>query len=497
MELHEFTAGDIRKLLRERKISSVELTRAYLERISALDDRLKAFITVTKDMALEMAAAADKAFGEGRESTVGGIPLALKDNLSVKGIPCTCGSSILQNYVAPYNATVVERLVSENSVIMGKTNMDEFAMGSSTENSAFFTTGNPWDLSRVPGGSSGGSAAAVAARMVPWALGSDTGGSVRQPAAFCGITGLKPTYGLISRYGLVAYASSLDQIGILSRNTEDCALLLKAIAGQDRRDSTSAGIPVPDYEAALRGKEGNFTIGIVEEFFQQSLDDGIRTLIEQAAHVFEGMGWSLKRVSFPHIRYSLASYYIIAPAEASSNLARYDGSRYGLREPAETTISMFKRSREKGFGAEVKRRIMMGTYTLSAGYYDAYYLKAQKVRTLIKRDFDEAFRECSFILAPVTPTAPFRKGENIDDPLKMYLSDIYTVSVNLAGLPGLVLPCGFSGGLPVALQLIGKPFDEVTLLRAGTAFQRATDFHLKNPPLGEAVPGGSIKESMK
>lgn len=485
LQLHKLSAYDLFEMLKTREISSLELTEYFLNRIEKYNNTLKSFITITPEKAREDAIKADRSWKEkNKPSYVQGIPIAIKDNICMKKFPCTCGSKILENFIPPYNATVIEKLEHNGAVITGKTNLDEFSMGSSTENSAFYTTKNPWDLTRVPGGSSGGSAAAVAAALVPWALGSDTGGSIRQPAAFSGITGLKPTYGLISRYGLVAYASSLDQIGILAKDVRDCAMLLNTIAGYDPLDSTSANIQIPDYYQIISSKgHQKLRIGLPEEFFSQKLDQEISNKIKTAAATFENLGFPVKKVSLPHIKYALPSYYIIATAEASSNLARYDGSRYGFREnSAQDIISMFKLSRKKGFGAEVKRRIMLGTYTLSAGYYDAYYLKAQKIRTLIKRDFDRAFEQCECILGPTTPTKSFKIGENIDDPLKMYLQDIFTVSVNLAGLPGLVVPCGFVDGLPVGMQLIGKPFDESTLLFIGYAFQHATRFHKMMPP---------------
>jgi aspartyl-tRNA(Asn)/glutamyl-tRNA(Gln) amidotransferase subunit A len=486
LTIFNLTAGELQERLWKREISSREIIGQYLERIQNCDDHIKAFITVATEEALRDADRADGMLSRrGEECTaLTGIPIALKDNICVKDLPCSCGSRILEHFRAPYDAAVVENLKKKGAVIIGKTNMDEFAMGSSTENSAFFTTRNPWDSTRVPGGSSGGSAAAVAAREVPWALGSDTGGSVRQPAAFCGITGLKPTYGLISRFGLVAYASSLDQIGILSRDVKDCATLLSHCAAHDERDSTSAPSRAPDYGALLSREPKEMKLGLPEEFFTDSLDPTVAAVIRKAIEILRDLGFSIVEVSLPHIRYSLPAYYIIAPAEASSNLARYDGARYGYRDKeADDVLSMFKNSRKKGFGAEVKRRIMLGTYTLSSGYYDAYYLKAQKVRTLIKSDFDRCFTKCDCLIGPTTPTTAFAIGENTDDPLKMYLMDIYTVSVNLAGLPGLVIPCGFAEDLPVGLQLIGKPFDEATLLAIGHAFQQATEFHRAEPSL--------------
>jgi aspartyl-tRNA(Asn)/glutamyl-tRNA(Gln) amidotransferase subunit A len=484
------TGHELSQKLAEGELSSLEITEAYLKQIRENDPTLCAYITLDEEEALRAAKEADEKRAQGKApSRISGIPLAIKDNMCVKNLPCTCGSKILSNFIAPYDATVVERLKKAGAVILGKTNCDEFSMGSSTENSAFFPTRNPWDTTRVPGGSSGGSACAVAAGEAPWALGSDTGGSIRQPAAFCGITGLKPTYGLVSRYGLVAYASSLDQIGVLARDVRDCALLLQSIAGHDERDSTSADLTVPDYlDGSLNLAGPKPTIGIAREFFSPSLDQGVANVIREAIECFNALGFTMVDVTLPHIAYALPAYYIIAPAEASSNLARYDGARYGYRTPHATDImDMFKKSRKESLGREVKRRIMLGTYTLSAGYYDAYYLKAQKIRTLIKQDFDQCFTHCDCIIGPTTPTTAFRLGENMDDPLKMYLSDIYTVSVNLAGLPGLVLPAGFSENMPVGLQLIGKAFDEPALLAIGEAFQKATDHHLKRPPSAQGA----------
>lgn len=485
MDICEKTVHELSEMLEKGEASSLEITEAYLEQLNHHNDTLKAFITITGDLACRQAREADaRRAGKEQCSPLTGVPIALKDNICVKGVKCTCGSRILEQFHPPYHAGVTERLLRDGAVIAGKTNMDEFAMGSSTENSAFFTTKNPWDLTRVPGGSSGGSAAAVAASLIPCALGSDTGGSVRLPAAFCGVTGLKPTYGLISRYGLVAYASSLDQIGILSRDVRDCAIILNTIAGHDKRDSTSAQISAADYRKSLSAPVSGIKLGIPAEFFSDSLDPSIAKVIESALEIFRGLGITTVPVSLPHIGYSLASYYIIAPAEASSNLARYDGTRYGYREPgSKDIVSMCRASRRHGFGAETKRRIMLGTYTLSAGYYDAYYLKAQKIRTLIRRDFEKAFEQCSVIAAPTAPGTAFKIGENMDDPLKMYLADIFTVSLNLAGLPGLVIPCGSSEGLPVGLQLLGRAFGEETLLSIGHAFQRETSFHRERPPL--------------
>jgi aspartyl-tRNA(Asn)/glutamyl-tRNA(Gln) amidotransferase subunit A len=397
----------------------------------------------------------------------------------------TCSSKILQSYVPPFDATAIRRLKAQDAVLLGKTNMDEFAMGSSTENSAFFPTRNPWALDYVPGGSSGGSAAAVAADLCAAALGSDTGGSIRQPASFCGIAGLKPTYGLVSRYGLVAFASSLDQIGPLAKDVQDCALLLQAIAGHDPFDSTSADLPVPDYSSALTGDIRGIRIGIPDEYFIEGMDPEVEAAIWTAIQTLEALGGKQEKVSLPHTPYAVATYYLVATAEASSNLARYDGVKYGYRtsRPADL-LEMYQRSRREGFGPEVKRRIMLGTYALSAGYYDAYYLKAQKVRTLIRRDFEQAFERCEVIATPTSPTPAFKVGEKTENPLQMYLSDIFTISVNLAGLPGMSIPCGFTkAGLPIGLQLIGKPFEETTILKVAHAYEQVTDWHLRKPPL--------------
>jgi aspartyl-tRNA(Asn)/glutamyl-tRNA(Gln) amidotransferase subunit A len=411
--------------------------------------------------------------------------LAIKDVLCTRYVHTTCSSKILQSYLPPYDATAIQRLKAQDAVLLGKTNMDEFAMGSSTENSAFFPTRNPWALDYGPGGSSGGSAAAVAADLCAAALGSDTGGSIRQPASFCGIAGLKPTYGLVSRYGLVAFASSLDQIGPLAKDVKDCALLLQAIAGHDPFDSTSADLPVPDYSSALTGDIRGIRIGIPDEYFIEGMDPEVEAAIWTAIQTLEALGGVQEKVSLPHTPYAVATYYLVATAEASSNLARYDGVKYGYRtsRPADL-LEMYQRSRREGFGPEVKRRIMLGTYALSAGYYDAYYLKAQKVRTLIRRDFEQAFERCEVIATPTSPTPAFKVGEKTENPLQMYLSDIFTISVNLAGLPGMSIPCGFTkAGLPIGLQLIGKPFDEATVLKVAHAYEQGTDWHLRKPPL--------------
>jgi aspartyl-tRNA(Asn)/glutamyl-tRNA(Gln) amidotransferase subunit A len=481
LTLAEFAAG-----YRRGDWTSEEVTGAVLERIGKVEEGVKAFTAVDAEGARAAARAADsRPRSPGRGSLLHGAPLALKDNLCTLDLPTTCSSKILAGFRSPYDAAVVSRLRSAGAVIVGKTNLDEFAMGSSTENSAAGATRNPWDRGRIPGGSSGGSAAAVAAGECLAAIGSDTGGSIRQPAAFCGVTGLKPTYGLVSRYGLVAFASSLDQIGPLTRSVEDAAALLGEIAGHDGRDSTSANREVPDYLATLnRGIEG-MTFGIPGEYFEVGVDPAVREAVEKAVALLRSLGAEGREVSLPHSRYSVAAYYILATAEASSNLARYDAVRYGYRTGAAGDLSLqYRRSRREGFGTEVKRRIMLGTYALSSGYYDAYYRKAQKVRSLIAGDFSRVFEDVDFLVGPTTPTPAFALGEKTGDPLQMYLSDVFTLSVNLAGLPALSLPCGFSeGGLPLGLQLIGGLFREETILRAGHAFQGETDFHRARPPL--------------
>jgi aspartyl-tRNA(Asn)/glutamyl-tRNA(Gln) amidotransferase subunit A len=469
---------------RRGDFTSEEVARAVLERIDRVEPAVHAYLRVDAEAALEAARRADRAGGD--RPALWGAPLALKDNLCTRGVPTTCASRILEGFVPPYDAAVVERLRAAGAVFVGKTNLDEFAMGSSTENSAFGATRNPWDPATIPGGSSGGSAAAVAAGECLAALGSDTGGSIRQPAACCGVAGLKPTYGLVSRYGLVAFASSLDQIGPLARTVEDCALLLEAIAGHDPRDSTSVPAAVPPYGARLGGgRLDGLTVGLVREFFAAGLDADVERAVREAVRVLEGRGARVREVSLPHGKHSVAVYYILATAEASSNLARYDGVKYGHRATgARDLLEQYCRTRSEGFGPEVRRRIMLGTYALSSGYYDAYYRKAQQVRTLILNDFTAAFREVDLLAGPTAPTAAFRIGEKSDDPLQMYLSDIFTISVNLAGVPGLSLPCGFTAaGLPIGLQLIGPAFGEETLLRAGHAYQLATDWHLRHPPL--------------
>ena len=487
--LTELTIHELADLFRQKTATPTQAAREYLDRIAALDPKVKAYLTVTGEAALMRATEADARFEKGAPlGPLDGIPLGLKDVLCTRGVRTTCGSKILESFVPPYDATVVARLSRAGAVILGKLNMDEFAMGSSTENSGYFATRNPWDLSRVPGGSSGGSAAAVAADLAAATLGTDTGGSIRQPAAFCGNVGLKPTYGRVSRYGLVAFASSLDQIGPFAKDVEDAALVLQAIAGRDPMDSTSAAVPVPDYAAGLgQGVEG-LRVGIPAEYFIEGLDPEVEAAVRAAIEILKGLGAKTESVSLPHTEYGLAAYYVIGPAEASSNLARYDGVKYGLRVPgARDLIDMYSRSRGAGFGAEVKRRVMLGTYALSAGYYDAYYGKAQKVRTLVQRDFQQAFERVDVIVAPTTPTAAFKTGEK-EDPLSMYLNDVFTIPVNLAGLPGVSVPAGFTkAGLPVGLQVIGKAFDEAAVLRTAKAYEGATEWRKRKPTL-ETTP---------
>ncbi len=482
-ELVRLTAAEARALLDRREISALELLEAHLAQIERLEPTLHAFITVTPELARRQARAADERLARGEGDLLTGIPVALKDVLCTVDAPTTAGSRILQGFRSPYDATVVARLRAQDAVFVGKANTDEFAMGSSTENSAYGPTRNPWDPDRVPGGSSGGSAAAVAAGEAMVALGSDTGGSIRQPAGFCGIVGLKPTYGRVSRYGLVAFASSLDQIGPFGRTVVDVAMLLQVIAGHDPADSTSVPLPVPDYRAALTGDIRGLRIGIPAEYRVPGMDQAVERVIEDALALLQELGAELVPVTLPHTEYALATYYIIAPSEASANLARYDGVKYGLSLPGETLLERYLRTRGEGFGPEVKRRIMLGTYALSAGYYDAYYVKAQKVRTLIKRDFDEAFARVDVIAAPTSPTVAFRLGERTADPLQMYLSDVFTIPANMAGLPAIAVPCGFAHDLPVSLQFMGRPFDEPTLLRVAHAYEQATDWHTRWPPL--------------
>ncbi len=482
-ELVRLTAAQARILLDRREISAVELLEAHLAHIERVEPLIHAFITLTPEVARRQAEAADARLARGEGALLTGIPIALKDVLCTVDAPTTAGSRILTGFLSPYDATVVARLREQDAVFVGKANTDEFAMGSSTENSAYGPTKNPWDPERVPGGSSGGSAAAVAAGEAMVALGSDTGGSIRQPAGFCGIVGLKPTYGRVSRYGLVAFASSLDQIGPFGRTVEDVALVLQVIAGHDPADSTSVDLPVPDYRAALTEDIRGLRIGVPAEYRVPGMDPDVERVVEAALNTLQDLGVELVPVSLPHTEYALPSYYIVAPSEASANLARYDGIKYGLSLPGESLLERYLRTRGEGFGPEVKRRIMLGTYALSAGYYEAYYVKAQKVRTLIKQDFDRAFERVDVIAAPTSPTVAFRLGERTQDPLQMYLSDVFTIPANLAGLPAIAVPCGFAHGLPVSLQFMGRPFDEPTLLRVAHAYERATTWHTQWPPL--------------
>ena len=478
-ELPELTIDEAQRRLRARELTSIELTAAILERIDRTEPALHSFITLTPERALEQARAADARLAAGEAPALCGIPLAIKDIILTKDVRTTAGSQILASFIAPYDATVSRRLREAGAVVVGKANCDEFAMGSSTENSAYGPARNPWDRERVPGGSSGGSAAAVAARQSLGALGTDTGGSIRQPAAHCGIVGLKPTYGRVSRYGVIAYASSLDQVGPMTRTVRDCALMLEAIAGHDRLDSTSVPQPVPRYRDALDAGIKGLRVGLPKEYFVEGMQPDVADAVRTAVRQLESLGASVEDVSLPHTDYAIAAYYLIATAEASSNLARYDGTRYGLRvDRGQGLLDMYQQTRAQGFGAEAKRRIMLGTYALSAGYYDAYYLKAQRVRTLIRRDFERVFERCQVIVTPTAPTTAFRVGEKVTDPLAMYLSDIFTIAVNLAGLPGLSLPCGFDrSGLPIGLQIVGRPFDELTVLQAGYAYEQSTDWH--------------------
>ncbi len=483
-KLTNLSAAELRRLLDQKEVTSVEVTRAHLERIEALEPKLHSFLTVTADLAMEEAKAADLRIGRGEAAPLTGIPVGLKDALVTKDVPTTCASKILESFIPPYDGTAVARLKAAGAVLLGKLNMDEFAMGSSTENSAFGLVKNPWDTERVPGGSSGGSAASVAAGEVTVSLGSDTGGSIRQPASFCGVVGMKPTYGRVSRYGLVAFASSLDQIGPFARTVEDAALTLSAIAGHDPRDSTSVKKPFPDLRAALTGDVKGLKVGVPKEYFIPGTDPEVDKAVRDAIATLQGLGAEIREVSLPHTEYAVAVYYLIATAEASSNLARFDSVRFGLRADADDLISTYKETRARGFGAEVKRRIMLGTYALSAGYYDAYYRRAQRVRALIARDFARAFEEVDVLATPVTPTAAFKFGEKTNDPLQMYLSDIFTIPLNLAGLPGLSLPCGFTGeGLPIGLQLMAAPFAEETLFRAANAYEAAAPWRDRRPAI--------------
>lgn len=484
MKLEEFTCHEIHNLLKSKEVTSLEVTQSVIKRIEALDLKIHAFITTCFDEAIEQAKEVDKKIAKGEEiHPLAGIPIAIKDNICTKGIKTTCASKILHNFIPPYDAFVVQRLKEVGAVIIGKTNMDEFAMGSSTENSYFGPTKNPWNLDTVPGGSSGGSAGCIAADESILALGSDTGGSIRQPAGLCGIVGFKPTYGRVSRFGLIAFASSLDQISPITKDVTDCALLLNVICGYDRNDSTSLNYPVPDYNKSLINNVSGIKIGIPKEYFIEGIDIEVKQSIERAIKLLEGLGAEVLEVSLPHTEYCVAVYYLIAPAEASSNLARYDGVQYGLRIPEKELIDMYEQTRTQGFGNEVKRRILIGTYALSSGYYDAYYLKAQKVRTLIKQDFEEAFKKCDVLITPTSPTPAFKIGAKTD-PLLMYLSDIFTISCNLAGIPGVSIPCGFTqGGLPIGLQILAPLFGDEKILQIAYTFEQNTDYHLQKPSI--------------
>ena len=486
MDLYKLTLHELSDLVRKREVTAKDAAFSYTRRIGQLEGAIKAYVTLTPDATIGMAEAADKAIADGKIGPLTGMPFAIKDNMCTKGIKTTCSSKILANFIPPYESTVTTRLGDAGYVLLGKTNLDEFAMGSSTENSAFFTTKNPWDITRIPGGSSGGSAAAVAADLCVAALGSDTGGSIRQPAACCGVVGLKPTYGRVSRYGLVAFASSLDQIGPITKDVRDCALVMNAIGGHDPCDSTSAYIPLPDFTKNLGDGIKGLKVGIPKEYFiEDGIDKEVFAALQEAIAVLKGLGAQTVEISLPHTDYAIATYYILATSEASSNLARYDGVKYGYRSKDHLDLlDMYKKTRSEGFGPEVKRRIMLGTYALSAGYYDAYYKKGQQARTLIKRDFDEAFKKVDIIVTPTSPTAAFKLGEKTDDPLQMYLSDIFTISINLAGIPGLSLPCGLtSNNLPVGMQILGRHFDEETVLRAAYSYEQATDWHKRKPTL--------------
>lgn len=476
---------DIHNGLKDKQFSVSELTEASFKRISETDSAVQAFLTLNEEGARAQAAELDKQLQAGGErGLLFGLPSGIKDNIVTEGLRTTCASQFLRNYDPIYDATVVRKLKAAQSVTIGKLNMDEFAMGGSNENSSFFATRNPWNTEHVPGGSSGGSAASVAAGQVYFSLGSDTGGSIRQPASYCGIVGLKPTYGLVSRFGLVAFASSLDQIGPLTKNVEDSAYVLQAIAGYDQMDSTSANVEIPDYTSALTGDVKGLRIGVPKEYMGQGVDPKVKEAVLAALKVYESLGATWEEVSMPHTEYAVATYYLLASSEASSNLARFDGVRYGVRaENPENLIDLYRKSRSEGFGSEVKRRIMLGTYALSSGYYDAYYKKAQQVRTLIKRDFDQAFEKYDILIGPTAPTTAFRIGEQVGDPLTMYLNDILTIPVSLAGVPAVSIPCGLAEGLPVGLQIIGKPFDESTVLRAAHAYEQNTDHHKARPQL--------------
>jgi aspartyl-tRNA(Asn)/glutamyl-tRNA(Gln) amidotransferase subunit A len=482
-QFHELTISEAHQLLINKEISSVELTRACLKHLTNSESRLHACVTITEDEAIELAKDADEAISKGNTAELTGIPALIKDNMCTSGLRTTCSSRMLENFVPPYDATVVAKLKKNNVVILGKTNMDEFAMGSSTENSAFYPTHNPWNLECVPGGSSGGSAVAVASDEAIYALGSDTGGSIRQPAGFCNVVGLKPTYGRVSRFGLVAFASSLDQIGPITKNVTDCAIVMNTIAGHDKRDSTSVPHPVPDYTKALISDIKGLRIGIPKEYFVEGMQEGVRINIQSAIKKLEELGANVDwETSLPHTKYALAAYYILAPSEASANLARYDGFKYGFSCTDEKNMwKAMEKTKQFGFGPEVKRRIMLGTYALSAGYYDAYYVKAQKIRTLIREEFEQAFEKYDVLITPTSPTVPFKIGEKVDNPMQMYLSDVCTLPINIAGVPAITIPAGFADGLPTGMQIIGKPFGEEMIFRVAFAYEQTSDWHTKKP----------------
>lgn len=484
IELYRLGIEELARSLRRKDISVVELVESFLRRIEEVEPKIKAYLTVSYDEARERAIECQKLIDDGFDSPIVGIPMAIKDNICTEGIRTTCASRMLHNFIPPYESTATKRLFEKGYIMLGKTNLDEFAMGSSTENSGFFVTRNPWDIERIPGGSSGGSAAAVAADECIAALGSDTGGSIRQPAALCGVVGLKPTYGRVSRYGLVAFASSLDQIGPITKNVRDAAIILNIISGHDIMDSTSAPIDVPDFTTQLGKDIKGIKVGIPGEYFIEGIDGDVEFTVKKAIGVIESLGAIPVEISLPHTGYAVATYYVLATSEASSNLARYDGVKYGFRAKGKDLLEMYMNTRAEGFGQEVKRRILLGTYALSSGYYEAYYKKAQQVRTLIKRDFDEAFKDVDAILTPTTPTPAFRIGEKVSDPLQMYLSDIFTISANLAGVPAISIPCGFTPeGLPVGLQIMGRPFDEGTILRIAYAYESSADWHKRKPQI--------------
>ncbi|TVR73903.1 MAG: Asp-tRNA(Asn)/Glu-tRNA(Gln) amidotransferase subunit GatA [Sphaerobacteraceae bacterium] len=490
-ELINRSAVELRDLLDNGEISAVDVLDAHLARVEAVEASVNAFITITDDVARAQAQAADQRIKNGTAGPMTGIPVGLKDILCTTDAPTTAGSKLLEGYRSPYDATVVKMLREQDALFIGKANTDEFAMGSSTEHSAYQFTSNPWKLDHVPGGSSGGSAAAVSAQEVSVSLGSDTGGSIRQPAGFCGVVGLKPTYGRVSRFGLIAFASSLDQIGPFARSVEDAALLLGAISGKDPNDATSVDTAIPDYRATLGGDLTGVRVGVAEEYQIDGMDSRVEESVKQAIGELEKLGAEIVPISLPHTEHALATYYIIAPAEASANLARFDGVKYGMSLAQDNLLDTYLQTRGKGFGPEVKRRIMLGTYALSSGYYDAYYVQAQKVRTLIKRDFDEAFQNVDVIAAPTSPTVSFQRGARSADPMQMYLSDVFTIPANMAGIPGIAVPCGFADGLPVSLQFMGRAFDEATVLRVAHAYEQNTEWHTSNPPLDAQISTAS------